>query len=37
MIIGSLALVIALMATWLATNPMKNVAIQGDFLLQRIR
>ncbi|MEE8352602.1 MAG: hypothetical protein V3R37_10490 [Rhodospirillales bacterium] len=37
MIIGSLALVIALMETWLATNSMKNVAIQGDLLLQRIR
>lgn len=37
MIIGSLALVIGLMATWLATNSMKNVAIQGDLLLQRVR
>jgi len=37
MIIGSLALVVGLMAIWLATSSMKNTTIQGDLLLQRIR
>lgn len=36
-IIGSLALLVALMAVWLATASMKNIATQGDVLLQRIR
>ncbi len=37
MIISSLALLVGLMAIWLATSSMKNTTIQGDLLLQRIR
>jgi len=37
MIIGSLGLIVGLMAIWLATSAMKNATIQGDLLLQRIR
>ena len=37
LIIGSLGRLVGLMAIWLATNAMKNAAVQGDLLLQRIR
>ena len=37
LIIGSLGLIVGLMAIWLATNAMKNASVQGDLLLQRIR
>jgi len=37
LIISSLALLVGLMAIWLATSSMKNSTIQGDLLLQRIR
>ena len=37
LIIGSLGLLVGLMAIWLATNAMKATSVQGDLLLQRIR
>ncbi len=37
LIIGSLALLVALIALWLATFSMKKIEAQGDILLQRVR
>ena len=37
LIIGSLALLVALIALWLATFSMKKIGAQGDILMQRVR
>ena len=37
LIIGSLALCVALVALWLVTNSLKKVESLGDIILQRVR
>ena len=37
LIIGSLSLLVALIALWLVSNAMKKIEEQGDTLMQRVR
>jgi len=37
LIIGSLALLVALIALWLVTNAMKKIEALGDIFMQRVR
>ena len=37
LIIGSLSLLVALIALWLFSNAMKKIEEQGDTLMQRVR
>ena len=37
LIIGSLSLLVALIALWLVTSAMKKIEVQGDTLMQRVR